>query len=128
MLRSAVAVLAGLFLTMALVVAGSFLAARYFGLGPGDPPTPGYLAANLAGSAVAGFIGGATAMRLAPHRPHGHVGALAIVILLLSLPTLLSAPASGQPAWYGLAISVIGPVSVVIGGVLAAHIARPGRR
>ena len=121
MIRSVVAVLAGLLITMALVLAGSYLAARLFGLGPEDPPTPGYLAANLAGSAVAGLIGGAIAMRLAPHRPHGHVVALAFVILLLSLPTLLSAPASGQPAWYGLAISIVGPVSVLLGGLLAAR-------
>jgi hypothetical protein len=127
MLRSVGAVLAGLVATLALVVTSSFLAGWILGFGPADPPTGGYLALNLFGSAIAGAVGGGTAMRLAPHRPHGHVGALALVILLLSLPTLLSAPAPGQPAWYGAALSVLGPVSVLIGGLLTDYLTRSAR-
>lgn len=121
MMRSVAAVLAGLVVTVALVIALTFLSAVAVGLGPEARPTPGYLALNLAGSALAGVLGGATAVKLAPHTPHGHVVALAILILLLSLPTLFTPPAPGQPSWYGAAVSVIGPVAVAAGGVLAAR-------
>lgn len=119
MLRSIAAVVAGLLVTIVLVMVLSFAAAAVLRLPPDGLPTPLYLALNLLGGAFAGLSGGATAVWLAPHTPHGHVGALAGLILLLSLPTLLSAPAPGQPAWYGLALSVLGPVSVALGGYLA---------
>lgn len=118
-LRSVAAVGAGLAATFVLVMVLSFLAATVTGIPTGGAPTPPYLALNLLGGAAAGASGGAIAVWLAPHRPHGHVGTLALVILLLSLPTLLSAPAPGQPAWYGLALSVLGPASVLLGGLLA---------
>lgn len=121
MMRSIAAVLAGVLVTVALVLALTFLSAAALGLGPNAAPTPAYLAVNLTGSALAGALGGATAVKLAPHAPHGHVIALAIVILLLSLPTLFTPPAPGQPSWYGAVVSVIGPVSVAIGGLLAAR-------
>lgn len=124
MLRSAAAVVAGLIVTIVLVMVFTFLAATASGLRTGDPPTPPYLLLNLLGSAIAGMSGGATAMRLAPHTPHGHVGAVAVVILLISLPALLSAPEAGQPGWYPLVLSVLGPVSVFLGGLLAARARR----
>ena len=119
MLRSIAAVLAGLVVTVFLVMVLSFLAGAVLGIPPAGPPTPPYLVLNLIGGAIAGASGGAIAVRFAPHTPHGHVGALAALILLLSLPTLLSPPAPGQPGWYGLALSVLGPVSVAVGGFLA---------
>ena len=121
MLRSVGAVGAGLVVTMALVIGLTFLSAIAAGLGPEATPTAGYLALNLSGSALAGVIGGATAVKLAPHTPHGHVLALAILILLLSLPTLFTPPAPGQPSWYGAVVSVIGPASVALGGLLASR-------
>lgn len=127
MVRSVASVLAGLIVAAVLVMAVTFLATAALGLPPGAPPTPAYLLLNLLGSALAGASGGAVAVRLAPHRPHAHGIALALLILLLSLPTLLSAPAPGQPTWYGLALSVIGPLSVLAGGLLALR-ARPPER
>jgi hypothetical protein len=120
-LRSALAVVAGLIVTLVLVLVLDFLAARTMGIAPEGPPPALYLYLNLAGGSIAGMAGGATAMALAPHRPHGHVFALAVVILLLSLPTLFSAPTLGQPSWYGVAVSVLGPVAVLTGGVLEAR-------
>lgn len=120
-IRSVLAVVAGLAVCLVLVIALSAIAASILRVSAESPPTPLYLALNLTGGALAGAIGGATAMRIAPHTPHGHVWALALLILLLSLPTLLTAPAPGQPAWYGLALSVIGPSSVLLGGVLEAR-------
>ncbi|MEX2570889.1 MAG: hypothetical protein WD737_06255 [Gemmatimonadota bacterium] len=119
MLRSIVAVVAGLAITVVLVIGLGFLAAAVTGVPPGGPPTPGYLVLNLLGALASGAVGGAIAVSLAPHTPRGHVIALALVILLLSLPTLFSPPAAGQPTWYGLALSVIGPVSVAAGGYTA---------
>jgi hypothetical protein len=121
-IRSVAAVLAGLVVTVVLVMALTYLAAAALGLAPGAAPTPAYLTLNLLGSALAGALGGATAVVLAPHTPHGHVVALAILILLLSLPTLFTPPAPGQPSWYGLAVSVIGPVAVAVGGLMAARL------
>jgi hypothetical protein len=121
MLRSLLAVVAGLCVTVALVLTFTFLTDWALGVAPEARPTRSYLILNLLGSALAGMAGGAAAMRLAPHRPHGHVIALAVSILLLSLPTLLSAPAPGQPAWYGLALSILGPVCVLAGGLLAGR-------
>ena len=121
MIRSIAAVLAGLVVTVVLVMALTYLVAAWFAV-PVDEPLPAsYLAFNLLGSAVAGMIGGATAVRLAPHTPHGHVFALAVLILLLSLPTLLTPPAAGQPSWYGVVVSVLGPVAVAVGGMAMAR-------
>lgn len=124
MIRSIAAVLAGLVVTVVLVMLLTFLASAAVGLAPGAALSAPYLTLNLLGSALAGLAGGATAVKLAPHTPHGHVIALAILILLLSLPTLLTPPAPGQPTWYGLVVSVLGPVSVAIGGLLMARLRR----
>ena len=127
MMRSIGAVVAGLVVTIVLVMVLTYLAAAALGMGPGAPPTPAYLTLNLLGSALAGVLGGATAVVLAPHTPHGHVLALAILILLLSLPTLLTPPAPGQPSWYGIVVSILGPVAVATGGVVAARARRQSR-
>jgi peptidoglycan/LPS O-acetylase OafA/YrhL len=118
MLRSTVAVLAGLVVTLGIVLITSSLTIIWLGLPPDGPPTTTYLALNLICGALAGLAGGWTAMRLAPHTPHGHVVALAVVILLISLPSLFSGPAPGQPGWYVLFLSILGPLSVLIGGFL----------
>jgi hypothetical protein len=122
MLRSVAAVLAGLVVTVVLVMVLTYLVAAWFAV-PVERPLPGsYLALNLLGSALAGMVGGATAVRLAPHTPHGHVFALAILILLLSLPTLLAPPSAGQPSWYGVVVSVLGPVAVALGGIAMTRV------
>lgn len=121
MLRSAVAVLAGLVVTLILVMVSTAIITWAFGIPAEGTPSPGYLITNLLASAVAGVAGGATALKFAPHTPHGHVIALAILILLLSLPTLFTGPAPGQPTWYGLVLSVLGPVSVLAGGLLVGR-------
>jgi hypothetical protein len=77
--------------------------------------------ANLVASFIAGACGGAAAVRVAAHTPHGHVVALAMAILLLSLPTLFAGAAPGQPTWYPALMSVLGPIAVLTGGLLAAR-------
>ena len=119
MSRSVIAVIAGLVVAVVLVIVLSNLGSAVFGDPSGGPPTTGYLAFNLAASALAGLAGGATASRIAAHTPHGHAIALAGVILLLSLPGLFSAPAPGQPSWYPVVLSILGPASVLVGGLIA---------
>ena len=119
MRRSLAAVLAGLIVAVVMVIMLSWLAAVIVDQPESGPPTRAYLALNLLGGALAGMAGGATAAWMAPHTPRGHAYILAAVILLLSLPGLFSAPLPGQPSWYPLALSVLGPASVVIGGVIA---------
>ena len=121
MIRSIAAVAAGLVVTVVLVLILTPLAGMIAGVPMGAPPTPLYLVLNLLASAIAGFVGGVVAVRVAHYAPHGHVIALAVVILLLALPTVFTAPAPGQPAWYPLAISILGPISVLAGGMLAAR-------
>jgi hypothetical protein len=90
---------------------------------PGDiAPSSEYLTMNLVASAIASAAGGAAAMWFAPHAPRGHVYGLAIVLLILSIPTILSPPAPNQPSWYGIVISFVGPAFVVLGGVLAERL------
>lgn len=119
MRRSLAAVVAGLIVAVVMVIVLSWLAAAVVDQPESGPPTAVYLALNLLGGALAGMAGGATAARMAPHTPHGHAYILAAVILLLSLPGLFSAPLPGQPSWYPVALSVLGPASVVAGGLIA---------
>jgi hypothetical protein len=119
MLRSLGAVAAGLVVAIIVLMVLGFLTVAALGVSPVEPPTPASLAANLGGAAIAAASGGAVAGWFAPHSPHGHVVALALVILLVSLPALLLAPGAGEPAWYGIAQSVVGPISATIGGYLA---------
>lgn len=121
MIRSIAAVLVGLIVTFLLVMLSTQLAVALSGIPMEGRPSRAYLTLNIIGSAIAGMAGGATAVRIAAHAPHGHVIALAIAILLLSLPTLLAAPAPGQPSWYPLLMSALGPVSVLVGGLLAGR-------
>lgn len=121
-MRSAVAVLMGFVVTMGLLYISTWILTAILVV-PGDiAPTGEYLAMNLAASAIAAAAGGATAMWFAPHTPHGHVYGLAIVLLILSIPTILSPPAPNQPQWYGFVISFVGPLFVVVGGLLAARV------
>src|SRR5690606_18778740 len=122
MLRSSVAVLAGLVVTMALVWIATIVLTASLEFPADGSPGSTYLSLNLLASAVAGIAGGATAMKLAPHTPHGHVLALAGVLVLLSLPTILAAPAPNQPVWYGLVIGIVGPISVLAGGFLGVRL------
>lgn len=125
-LRSTAAVVAGLVTATLLVVLVNSGATALMDF-PESPPGRLYLVINLAGSALAGMAGGAVAGRLAPHAPHGHVLALAIVILALSLPSFLAGATPGQPEWYPLVLSVLGPSSVLLGGVLTLRRRPQGR-
>lgn len=121
MMRSIAAVVVGLLVTMALVFLFHLVTIGITGLPVEGRPSQSYLVANLIVSFIAGACGGAAAVRVAAHTPHGHVMALALAILLLSLPTLFAGAAPGQPTWYPALMSVLGPVAVLSGGLLAAR-------
>lgn len=118
MLRSLGAVVAG-YVTMAVAVL------VVVGLGAwllvDDPAAPGtaYLAFNLGTGLVAAAGGGWVTWRLAARAPMKHVVALAVLVLALGLAMAFGAePATGQPAWYPVAISIIGAAGVLAGGMI----------
>lgn len=121
MIRSIAAVLVGLIVTFALVLLFHQATVLITGIPLDGTHEAPYLTANIVASFLAGACGGAAAVRVAARAPHGHVVVLALVILLVSLPTLFMGASPGQPTWYPLVMSVIGPVSVLTGGLLAAY-------
>lgn len=117
-LRSAVAVLVGFLVTAALVTVTTFGAAAVLGLPMSGPPTPTYLVLNLVGSALAGVAGGYLCARAAPRAQSAHVTALAVLLILMTLPAVFAEPVAGRPAWYPLTLAILGPASVMLGGWL----------
>lgn len=118
MIRSIAAVLVGLAVTFALVLLFHQATILLTGIPPEGRASGPYLIANIAASFLAGACGGAAAARVAARAPQGHTIVLALAILILSLPTLFMGAAPGQPSWYPLLMSVVGPVSVMVGGVV----------
>ena len=128
MLRSILAVLAGLaVMTIVVMVGVAIAAAVLIGSGamsadvPVSPPPTGYLAANLIISLLAAVLGGYTTARIVGPRSLVQVIVLASIVLAMGLVTALSAgPDSGQPTWYGYVIPIIGAVGVLAGGHLGS--------
>lgn len=113
------ALLAG-FVTMAVIVAvTTFLLAR---LVPAwaearRHPPPGYVFVNLGSSFLAAAAGGYVTARMAASNSLVLVLALALVVLLIS--ALSAMQSRGKlPVWYLLAIVVIAPLGVLVGGLL----------
>ena len=63
-------------------------------------------------------LGGYVTARLAPSDARMNVFALAAVMLLLGVVTLLQGPQPPQPDWYQPVLMVLGPVGVYVGGML----------
>lgn len=132
MLRSIIAVVAG-FVAMALitmigtmaimtaVVPGGLKAMRAMGDagGAGMPaPTPRYLAMNIALSLVAAILGGWITARVASRAASGHLIALCVVIVLMSVVSAFGAGSSRQPAWYKVVIPLVGVAGVALSALL----------
>ncbi|MYA32145.1 MAG: hypothetical protein F4164_11765 [Gemmatimonadales bacterium] len=125
-LRSVAAVILGFVaLTLGSVLTGRLLLSL-FGVDPGADPGAAFiftsLGVRLAVTVLAGFL----AALAAPRAPRLHAGVLAAILVFFSLASLAGLSASGDPygpAWYPIAMLVIGPVGVLIGGSL-----RPRRR
>lgn len=128
-LRSIVAILAGFGFMASTVMVGIIIATAVFvpeaANGPaGRPPAPemrpAYLAANVAVSAMGAVMGGWLAARIGAFAPFTHAAVLAAIVAVLSVATMLDAPAAGQPRWYPIALSTIVVAGVLLGGKLRA--------
>jgi len=134
MFRSVIAVVSGFVVVMVVVIAGTATAAAL--MIPGGmqaianhaaSPTPTYLAANLVVSVMAAVLGGWVAARMAPSRPMTHVYALAGLMVMMSLPSLLGYgdTVAMQPDWYRYLLPLVGVGGVLIGGRMRAHAGPP---
>ncbi|MDE2663077.1 MAG: hypothetical protein OXI39_08755 [Gemmatimonadota bacterium] len=123
-LRSVAAVILGfVVLTLGSVLTGRLLLSL-FGVDPGAAPGAEFiftsLGVRLAVTVLAGFLAALTA----PRAPRLHAGVLAAILVFFSLASLAGLSASGDPygpAGYPIAMLVIGPAGVLIGGALRSR-------
>jgi hypothetical protein len=129
-LRSIAAVVAGFGFMASTVLVGRILAGALFLSGPPGSAPPSlpvlYLAANLATSLLGAIFGGWLAARIGASAPFAHAVALAVVTGAFSVMSAVQAPAGTAPAWYAIAIGIVGIVGVLLGGKLRAAAASPG--
>jgi hypothetical protein len=119
MARSILAVVAGLATLLGGVFVITWIVVAVMIEDPTAPPTPFYLTVNLAYSFAAAVVAGYVAGLVAGRAPVGHAAALAAGIFTLGfLGVARGATASGQPSWYPYAITVLGPLGLVLGGWL----------
>lgn len=125
-LRSVAAVILGFVaLTLGSVLAGRLLLSL-FGVEPGTDPGREFIFTSLGVRLAVTILAGFLAALAAPRAPRLHAGVLAAILVFFSLASLAGLSASGDPygpAWYPVAMLVLGPAGVLIGGAL-----RAGRR
>jgi hypothetical protein len=85
---------------------------------PGTPLPSIYLVTNLGCSAVAAFLGGALTARFAGHDPLVHGGALAMLMVLMSVTSMRQAR-DRQPRWYQVTLMTAMPVIALVGAWIA---------
>lgn len=115
MARSLITVIGAFACVAFVVVVGTLLATVAFP-SQGGEISSAYLAANLAVSFAAAIIGGAIAARFAPRRPLIHAGAVAALMVLLSLAGGTGS-APGQPEWYPVGVLLLGLAGVAVGAL-----------
>jgi hypothetical protein len=131
-MRSIICVVAGFVVVMAVVIAGTAAVTELIVPGglsaaaagsPDDLPL-NYYAANLVVSAMGAMLGGWVTARMAPSAEMVHVGALALLMLLMSIPTMLGyLPGSElQPVWYRYTLPVLGISGSLLGGWLRSRV------
>jgi hypothetical protein len=121
--RPVLALLAGLGITVLIVVIGTLVAtlAVLRGVDPRHfQPTPGYLATNLVVGALGALAGGFTTARITTGRSFYTVFLLALLLCVSGLVPVLrgTPPGGGQPSWYPLALALLAPAGVLIGGAI----------
>lgn len=122
LLRPALALLAGLGITV-LIVGGGVLMTTLGALRGQDPsrfsPPTWYYAANMALTFLGAAAGGFAVSRITHGRSLFTVMVLALILLVSGVaPIMRGTPATpGQPPWYPLALALLGPIGVIAGGV-----------
>ncbi len=107
---------AGIVVLFGLVLVTAWAATMAAGLGPDDAPTNPYLVMNLAGNVVAAVLAGMVAAGVA----RTIIAPLALAGLLLALGAAAGGQAAaGQPAWYPVAVTLMGAAGVALGGWVA---------
>jgi hypothetical protein len=116
-LRSVLAVLAGLLAMAVIVMALTLLSVFALHLKSGRP-TPGYLTLNVIYSLAAAVFGGWLTARLAGRSPIAHGIALAVVMLVLSAVSYLQSTGT-QPIAYQVFLVLMPPVAAIAGAWLS---------
>jgi len=118
-LHSALALLAGFAVTTALVLAFTLLLRKTAPAWVGTPGRPrlAYVLVNLVYSFMAAAAGGYVTAWVAAGNSLSTVLALAIVVLAMSAISTLEGRGR-QPVRYQIALAVISPIGVVIGGLI----------
>ena len=123
-LRSVAAVILGFVaLTLGSVLTGRLLLSL-FAVEWGTAPDIAFIFTSLGVRLVITILAGFLTALAAPRAPRLHAGVLAAILVFFSLTSLAGLTVSGDPygpAWYPIAMVVIGPVGVLIGGSLRAR-------
>ena len=117
------ALLAG-FVTILALTAGFTLALRKYApawMGPSVRPSRGFALANLAFSFAAAMAGGYVSAWIAQSNPLGGTLALAVVVLVMAAISALEQRGK-QPVAFQMAMVVIGPAGVLLGGLIRLHV------
>ena len=114
--RSVLAVIAGYFAMMIVVIVLTIVSMKAFHLQSGHP-TPVYLTLNILYSIAAALLGGCVTAKIARRSPIVHGVALALIMLALSLVTF-STSAGGQPLGYRIFVVIALPLAAVAGSAL----------
>lgn len=122
MLRPALALLAGLGVTV-LIVGGGVIVTTLAAIRDANPrafsPPAWYYAVNLTLSALGAAAGGFTTSRITVGRSFFTVFVLALILFVSGIaPVLRGAGTPGQPQWYPLILALLGPIGVLVGGAL----------
>lgn len=134
-LRSIAALVAGFGFMASTVMVGTMVANALFGPDGLPPQAQGssagtlpvsYLVANLAVNFLGAVFGGWLAARIGASAPFGHAAALAGITAVLSIGAVLQPPAGPHPAWYPIAVGMIGVAGILAGGKLRAAAASTG--
>lgn len=112
--------LAGFLTTAIVVVLITLAAAAALGVEQGQTSAV-YLAVNLVGSLGAAIGGGYLAQRISGREKIVAPAIVASLMFLLTIGSVVGEPAPGQPAWYPLALLLLGPAGVLAGGVMAVR-------
>lgn len=117
------ALLAGLGIIVMIVGVGTLLAtlAALKGVDPKQfHPSPAYLATIITLTAAGAMSGGFATSRITADRSYFTVFLLALLLFVSGVVPVLRGvqPTPGQPDWYPLALAILSPVGVLIGGLV----------